>query len=375
MKNPTLIALPLFILTACGSDTTSTPSNTTDNSPTQVGGEQSETPPQADEPEQTETLPDEPDNPEPEPESSAACTVPEAGTTIISKTTPVHPNDNPYYYPIMGPQCVVPGSQFDGPGLAYGDFLLTNNAWNGQQSSFNWEQCIALTETTDGSILPSWEFDWGNEDDLQEGLFEWEVKSFPEIIYGYKSDDEISAPCSVTGLPVRVSDLPDISIAYNYRAPVTDNRVGDKGDEANNPTPVTGGDRNIALESFFHSSCEIIRGDNSNMELELMVWLEMGNERLPSGQPPVAQYTSSAGLTYDVYTKSDNYVAYVAQNPVTADTLNWTEFVDDTRANAGIYGVKSLQDNWCMANVIFGSEIWWGEGNVALDYYQITSNY
>jgi len=47
-----------------------------------------------------------------------------------------------------------------------------------------------------------------------------------------------------------------------------------------------------------------------------MVWLEKGNERLPSGQPPVALYTSSTGLTYDVYTKSNNYVAYVAQNTV-----------------------------------------------------------
>jgi len=44
-----------------------------------------------------------------------------------------------------------------------------------------------------------------------------------------------------------------------------------------------------------------------------MVWLEMGNERLPSGQAPVGQYTSNAGNTYDIYTKSDNYVAYRRQ--------------------------------------------------------------
>ncbi len=276
----------------------------------------------------------------------------------------------------MGPQCVLPASQFDGPGLAYGDFLLTNNAWNGQQSSFDWKQCINLTTANDGSILPSWTYDWGNEDDLQPGLFEWEVKSFPEVIYGYKSDEEISAPCATTGLPIAVSSLPDMSIAYSYRAPETDNRSGDKGDEANNPVAVTGGDRNIAIESFFHSSCEIKRGAESNMELEVMVWLEMGNERLPSGQPPVAQYTSNAGQTYDIYTKSDrNYIAYVAQNPVTAGTVNWSEFINDSRSNATTYDIKYLQDDWCMANVIFGSEIWWGEGSVNLDYYQITSQY
>lgn len=413
MKNPALLALPLLIISACGSDTTSTTSEELDTSPvvsddaiqtpatdqsspvsdqqapstpddnTSDNADESDTdnPTNASADDQPSTPADPPTEPDTDTDTDTGsdvadgCEVPAAGTTIVSKTTPVHPNDNPYYYPVMGPQCVVPGSQFDGPGLAYGDFLLTNNAWNGQQSTADWQQCINLTEATDGSVLASWDFDWGNEDDLQDGLFEWEVKSFPELIYGYKSNEEISGPCAATGLPVALSSLPDISIAYNYRAPLTDTRVGDRGDEANNPVPVTGGDRNIAIESFFHTSCDIIRGADSNMELELMVWLEMGNERLPSGQPPVAQYTSGTGQTYDVYTKSDNYVAYVAQNPETAGTINWTEFVNDTRDNATSYGVKTLQNNWCMANVIFGSEIWWGEGSVALDYYQITSQY
>ncbi len=303
------------------------------------------------------------------------CAAPAAGSTVTSQTTPVKANDNPFFYPAMGPQCVSPPSQFDGPGLAYGDFLLSNNAWNGQTSTWNWQQCIALTEASNGSILPSWSFDWGNEDDLQPGFFEWEVKTYPEIIYGYKSNDEISAPCSSTGLPVKVSNLPDYTIDYSYRAPLTDNRIGDLGDENNNPSMVTGGDRNVAIESFFHTSCDIQRGASSNMELELMVWLESGAERLPSGQPPIAQFTSSAGQTYDVYTKSDNYVAYLAQNTVRTGSLNWSEFIDDATANASTYGVKTLQSEWCMANIIFGSEIWWGEGSVNLDRYQISRQY
>ena len=309
--------------------------------------------------------------------TAAECTAPVAGTTIVSKTTPVAVSDNPYYYPAMGPQCVAPGRQFDGTGLQYGDFLLTNNAWNGQQSSWDWSQCITLTAASDGSILPSWTFDWGNEDDLQPGLFEWEVKSYPEVIYGAKSISEYSAPCADTGLPIAVKDMPDISIAYNYRTQLTDARVGDQGDEANNPTPVTGGDRNIALESFFHSSCDIRRGNDSNMELELMVWLEVGNERLPSGSAPQAVFTNAAGQTFDIYTKpgNDQYIAFVAQNIVQADTLDWNEFMDHARDNAATYSIRQQQDSWCLANVIFGSEIWWGEGSVNLDYYQITSQY
>lgn len=304
------------------------------------------------------------------------CTVPAAGTTLVSATTPVASIGNPYY-PDMGPQCVVPGSQFDGPGLQYGDFLLTNNAWNGQQSTWDWQQCISVTAAADGSILPSWTFDWGNEDDLQPGLFEWEVKSYPEIIYGAKSNTEVSAPCASTGLPVLMQDVPEISIAYNYRTTLTNSRVGDQGDEANNPVAVTGGDRNIALETFFHSSCDVQRGSTSNMELELMVWLEVGNERLPSGSAPAHTFTNSAGQIYDVYTKpgNDKYVAYVAQNVVQADTLEWNDFINDARTNAGTYNIRAIQDSWCLANVIFGSEIWWGEGSVNLDYYQITSRF
>lgn len=425
MKTPALIAISLLTLSACGSDNANNtddtnpsvladpqdptdsqdpadaqnPTNPQDASDTQDSQDSQDAADQQDQadsqdqsdsqepanqqdttnPQDTVDQQDSTDTQDPAdpqvPDTAAGCQVPEPGTTLVSKTTPVHPNDNPYYYPIMGPQCVLPASQFDGPGLAFGDFLLTNNAWNGQQSTWDWEQCISLTAAADGSILPSWSYDWGNEDDLQPGLFEWEVKSYPEVIYGYKSNEEISAPCATTGLPVKVSDLPDMTIAYSYTATETDNRIGDKGDEANNPAPVTGGDRNIAIETFFHTSCDIQRGANTNMELELMVWLEMGNERLPSGQPPVATYTSPGGHTYDVYTKSDNYVAYVAQNPVTADTLNWSEFINDARGKASDYGVKYLQDDWCMANVIFGSEIWWGEGSVGLDYYEITSRY
>ena len=425
MKYPAIFVLPLLFLVACGSDNDATdPVTSTDNtagesvdSPaitvadeesepdeTSGGGENSgsgddnsgepEDIPQNDEPveivDETDNQPDEesdPQNPDAQdpgdtdPDTGSPvvgnfdCSVRSAGSTLVSTTLPVHPNDNEFYYPVMGPQCVYPASQFDGPGLAYGDFLLNNNAWNGQQSSWNWEQCISLTTAANGSILPSWNYDWGNEDDLQPGLFEWEVKSFPEVIYGFKANDTISAPCAETGLPVPLADLPDIDIGYSYRAPLSDNRVGDRGDEALNPAPVTGGDRNIAIESFFHSSCDIRRGANTNMELELMVWLETGNERLPSGDAPIAQFTSTSGQTYDVYTKASGYVAYVAQNTVASGTLNWTEFVNDARSKADTYGLKQFQDSWCMANIIFGSEIWWGEGSVNLDYFQITSRY
>ncbi len=397
MKN-LILASTLILLSACGgssststdtgvigNDNPATPETPTtpetpgtpDTPPETPGTPDTppETPGTPDTPPETPGTPGTPDTPEPE-IAAGSCAPGTSGTTLVSNTTPVRTTGNAYY-PDMGPQCVYPASQFDGPGLSYGDFLIINNAWNGQTSTADWSQCISIAAAGDGSINPSWTFDWGNEDDLQPGFFEWEVKSYPEVIYGAKSATEMSAPCESTGLPAPVSQLPDLSIAYSYSSQLTDNRIGDKGDEANNPATVSGGDRNVAIESFFHSSCEITRGVSSNMELELMVWLEVGNERLPSGSAPQYVYTNTAGEQYDVYTKagSDNYLAYVAKNPVRSGTLDWSAFIEDARSNAGNYGIKALQDSWCLANVIFGSEIWWGEGSINLDYYQITRTY
>ena len=308
---------------------------------------------------------------------AGGCSAQPVGTTLVSTTGPVRSTGNAFY-PDNGPQCVAPANQFNGPGLGFGDFLMINNAWNGDKSTWDWSQCISLRENSSGSVSPSWSYDWGNENDLQPGFMEWEVKSYPEILYGAKSDVQVSAPCATTGLPVIYASMPDIDISYSYRSSQTNSRVGDKGDDNNFPQVVTGGDRNIAVESFLHSSCEIKRGADSNREFELMVWLDTGNERLPSGSPPVATYTDSSGRLYDVYVKGQadpGYIAYVARNEVTSGTLQWDEFFADAKSNAGTYGIKAIDENWCLANILFGSEIWWGEGGLTLDYYQITQRY
>lgn len=302
------------------------------------------------------------------------CIAPANGTTMVSTTGPVRSTGNAFY-PDNGPQCVAPASQFNGPGLGFGDFLLLNNAWNGDKSSWDWTQCISLSATNGGSVIPSWDYDWGDEDALQPGFQEWEVKSYPEVIYGVKSESVESAACETTGLPVPYGAMPSIDIDYSYRSTETNNRIGDFGDENNYPETVTGGDRNIAIESFLHSSCDIQRGASSNIEFELMVWLEHGNERLPTGGAPVSVYTDSHGSKFDVYVKGDDYIAYVAQNEVRNGTINWNEFFSHADSNASSYGIKTLDDDWCLANVIFGSEIWWGQGTFDLDYYQITRQY
>ena len=89
----------------------------------------------------------------------SGCSLPAAGTTVVSSTGPIRSTGNSFF-PDNGPQCVVPENQFNGPGLRFGDFLILNNAWNGDKSTYSWTQCIALSSNNDGSVVPSWTYDW-----------------------------------------------------------------------------------------------------------------------------------------------------------------------------------------------------------------------
>ena len=303
--------------------------------------------------------------------AGGSCPQPSSATTYSASTSPIV-STGQSFFPDAGPQCVVPNNQFNGPGLRYGDFALYNNAWNGQTSTWAWEQCIELSSVGNNTV-PSWTYDWGNEDDLAPGFQEWEVKSYPELVYGTKQQDKVSGDCPTTGMPVRYDEMPNYTIDFSYDTTQTNNRVGDLGSQI-----VTGGDRNVAIESFFHSSCDIRRGSNGNVEYEVMVWLEVGNERLPSGSPPVGTYTDSFGRVYDIYSKpnsNDGYVAYVARTPMRSGRLDWNEFLEDAKANSAQYGIKPLSDEWCLGNIIFGTEIWWGEGSMTLNEYNITRSY
>ena len=326
--------------------------------------------------------------PEPLPEPVlGSCARKPAGTTLISSSNAIK-NNGEDFFDNAGPQCVVPDNQFNGPGLRYGDFLLSNNAWNGQNSSADWLQCIALNQIGE-SVIPSWNYDWGNEDDLVEGNEEWTVKSYPEIIYGAKSQNNISGGCEDVGLPAPYAQLPEFTIDFEYTTTDGNNYVGDayvpneNGDFQN--ISVTNGDRNVAIESFFHTDCEIKRGgEDGNVEFELMVWLEKGNERRPSGDPPVGTFTDSENHVFDIYTKptgNDAYVAYVAQNAIASGKLHWNEFIEDLRLNGANYGdeegnlIRTFNDAWCMGNILFGTEIWWGDGSMEISDYKITRRY
>ena len=334
------------------------------------------------------------DQPQETVDASLSLTPPASGTTFVSTMSPIR-SDN-------GPLCITPMKDANGDvmfnengncplvdfhgNLAFGDFLLSTNAWNFCASSFpDWEQCVSVNESA-GAVAPRWDYDWGEENQVNGQV--WLVKSYPEIIYGIKSPGEFSGSTlaetpAETGLPAKVADLPFFEIDYAFSS----EEFPTRGKELNGQT--INGERNVAVEAFFHElsgECDVTslirNGTESNQRFEIMVWLDSGAERLPAAPSDFVTTQTLDGVEYDIYTKPSDpeYIAFVSKTPTSSGSINWTTFVEWTRANSHrvneVFGqgfnTVPLEDDWCMANILLGTEIWWGNGFFQADEWTIT---
>jgi hypothetical protein len=331
---------------------------------TSQGGSETVTGPDNSQAMNTSTNPDVTENPTTNPQPSPAAPetepepepVPELLATFSSLAFPVKSNESSSD-PNDGPQSVYAGKDSNYPGLRYGDFLLKNNLWNHWNTGYsNWYQTIAL-ETSGDNVVGKVDWDLGTQYDLNSI---YAVSSYPELIYGVKSGNEVSADQSATGLPVTVEQSPVWTIDYQYRAIARDS----ESSAAVNYSSVS--EFNVAIETFWHASCDIQRTNNpstDNTVFELMVWPKAGI-RKPSGQTPQHSFTTSDGQVFDIYSNYDNtkYIAYVARNEQPSGTIQYSEILDDAYDNASTYGVYQLRDRDCIANIFFGPEIWHSAG-------------
>ena len=260
-----------------------------------------------------------------------------------------------------------------------------------------------MEEQADGSVFPTITYYWGNEEDRPSGFHEHDLKSYPEMIYGVKDRELRTGSCETTGLPIPYNELPKITIDYKFATSETTRFSGNKGYlSLTVPAEVEqidaslldpslrniGAERNVAFESFFHTDCDIKRNIyrngslalEGNIAYEVMVWLDVGFERLPSGPSDKVDvtFTDSSGNEFDIYVKSGDkkYLGFVAKNPpITEGTLNFNEFIDHAVENGASYGTNPFDTSWCLGNILFGSEIWWGEGDLKVEKMVITSEY
>lgn len=245
------------------------------------------------------------------------------------------------------------------PSISYNDVIVLNNIWNARAvGSTAWTQKIAATESDTGGPIASWTYDWLDESDGDRTA----VKAYPEIIYGNKLGTHISAPKEVTGLPETASNLPEFTVDFAFTETLVDNV-----------------ERNVALESFFHSSCNITGPCDldDNRAYEMMVWVVNPESNRPGDLALTG--VSIDNRLWDVYIKprSDKkYIAFTAQTPFTEGTLQWNRFVEWTiqwtTENSEALQINALTPNLCMAAIEMGTELWWGKGSFTLDKFEVT---
>jgi hypothetical protein len=229
--------------------------------------------------------------------------------------------------------------------IGYGNYRLQNNTWNDSDVySDNWSQCIELTGSP-GNYVARWDYNWL---DRTEGN-EFAVKSYPQVYYGRKTRYNLSGSVAETGLPAKVNGLQQFWVDFDY-----------------SETGVV--ERNVALESFFHTSCE---AENYNKQFEMMVWVGVPAIRTPG---TLLTSVSLSGHEWDVYVNPSlgwAYVAFVAKTPFTRGTLDWNAFVDWSRDEGPAFGVPKMARKACMGAIELGTETFWGSGTFTLNEFRV----
>ncbi len=250
------------------------------------------------------------------------------------------------------------------PYLYYGNFMVSNNPWNASAAvSPMWYQEISLYDTGAGYGV-KFDWDWG-----AIGGNQYNTKSYPEVIYGTKSANERSGTYQETGLPVEISQAPVFTIDYDYSYEARESTAA----------PGTPSEFNVAIESFYHDTCDVKRTGSAddNTVFETMVWLRIGQNK-PSGDAPRGTVATSDGRIWDIYTKvnsNKNYIAFVAQQEEQTGTVMYSELLDHGQDFAVEYGIYPLQDSHCLANILMGTEIWYGAGSFNLNQFTVNRTY
>ncbi len=208
----------------------------------------------------------------------------------------------------------------------------------------SWTQCIRL-DLIGNRPVASWTFDWL---DMLDGDLE-AVKSYPQVYYGRKTARSTSGSFEELGLPELVYNLPEFTVDYRWSL---------TGDAENN----------VALESFFHTSCEV---NHDNKEFEMMIWV--GRPKTKSSGVYLIVATID-GKRWEVYANpwlDWGYISFVAEESSYSGRLNWNRFVEWSRDNATAYGINRLRSDTCMGAIEIGTETFWGKGDFTLHQFDV----
>lgn len=192
------------------------------------------------------------------------------------------------------------------------------------------------------------------------------VIAYPEVIDGNKFGTNITEN---SDLPALVEDIDHIYVDFDWR------ELTEYSDFSENP-----GVTNVAFETFLMSGDpDSIVGpghpdhdrSNSQVELELMVWLKEPRHEDPDigivpgqvvGKITVRDHITGEDKPFTVYRNGPEYVAFIADSPWHTGRLCWSDLLQACRDRADEWDLVKLEPKWRIGAMEFGSEIWTGVG-------------
>ena len=241
--------------------------------------------------------------------------------------------------------------------IPYRDYIIQHNVWNDGAMVVNGVDNrgrISLCTELNGSTTnpkPRWYYNFLNEWEGQPT----QVKAYPQVFYGRKIGAfNDSGTVHELGVPARINVLDDFHVEYEF----SERSVGE---------------RNVAIESFFHNDCTITHA-NQSQQFEMMVWVGRPTKRT-GGTNKVGEAFID-GTTWEVYINTHlnwRYLAYVRKTEAKEGVIDWNAFIDYTRNEA--YKLDSrvprLGSSECMNGIEMGTEIFFGSGDFSLDKFNV----
>jgi hypothetical protein len=200
------------------------------------------------------------------------------------------------------------------------------------------------------------------------------VIAYPEVIYGNKFGTNVTDG----DLPILVEDVEHIFVDFSWQ------ELTEYSDFDSNP-----GVTNVALETFFMSGHpDPIVGpghldhdrNDSQVELELMVWLKDPRHEDPDigivpgqlvGNINVVDHQTGQGNSFSVYRNGPAYVAFIADSPIHAGRICWSDLMKACVDRAAEWDLVDIDPKWRIGAMEFGSEIWTGVGAWIADRFGV----
>jgi hypothetical protein len=217
--------------------------------------------------------------------------------------------------------------------IRYGEYIVENNTWNIQAIKNKWTQTI-FCDTLKGNM--GWKWDFSGEKDKPDTF---EVKTFPEIIFGKKPYENYKSTTS--RLPIELASA-KFKIKYEYMA----NAIG----VYNTSTDI----------SFSDSK----NPNSSNIRAKMMIWFDHQNFQFFESEK--LKQAKIGGLQYKVFVDTAHvgpegkwvYIALLSDNFPSKGEINLKDYFDYFLSEG------NLKPEWYLSSIEVGSEISSGKGEI-----------